>query len=182
MRVRTKDDNLGEFLDGDVRKVSMHAMDHNTVDAAMKRELADALVGDASLHRPGFRDGRRPTVDAVAAAHAAAGKAAKEAAYMDYQRDLITAYKCDAPSPESQLASAKQSASTWAAMNGKSDRFTNAARRACRLLIRAISSEKADRATQRLETQRLRRDGYQRRADWKEAYCAASRHLADHVR
>ncbi len=106
MRIRYRDDNLGPMLDGDILRTSM--MDnrtnaHNNIDAMISRELQPERMADAAAHRPGFRTQsmlQRHTADAARDATYVAACDAKEAAYMEYQRDLISSWR----SPESKLA------------------------------------------------------------------------------
>lgn len=107
-RIRYKNDNLGIILDGDILRTSM--MDNKSVDAVINRELAvkPKPMADAAMHRPGYRTTpilQRHTADA---ATDATSRDAREAAYMDYQRDLILAHKPAAERNEimSQLADA----------------------------------------------------------------------------
>ena len=108
------DDDNYEVIDGKRTKIvrdggrvvtKMLAMDEQTVTP--RRPMRDA-----ALHRPGYRTGQmlqQHTADAATDATLVAARDAKEAAYMDYQRDLILAHKPAAERNEimSQLADAR---------------------------------------------------------------------------
>jgi hypothetical protein len=89
-------DEHGVVRPGGRVRVPVTMMDHDTV-TPQRTLLRDAL------HRPGFRTAamlKQYTTDAATDATLVAARAAKEAAYMDYQRELISSWR----SPESRLA------------------------------------------------------------------------------
>ena len=103
------DDNNYEVIDGKPTKIvrdggrvrtRMTVMD--SLDAVISRELrSQGIVTDGAAHRPGYRTSaslRSTAADAARDANLVAARDAKEAAYMDYQRDLISSWR----SPETK--------------------------------------------------------------------------------
>ena len=120
------DDNNYEVIDGKRTKIvrdggrvrtRMTVMD--SLDAVISRELrSQGIVTDGAAHRPGFRTAATLQHHAADAAHVASlvvARDAKEAAYMEYQRDLIGSWR----SPEQKLADARARTAMEAFASGK---------------------------------------------------------------
>lgn len=126
-RFEADDDDLfepGTRVVRDKRKVvvPLNLMDHNSLDAVMRREFADTRrFNDTTLNKPGWRTAS-VLADATSMARTIAAPRIA-AAYRDYDELIETAYLNVKPtrSENERLAEAKQTASVAMPMQGRSN-------------------------------------------------------------
>jgi hypothetical protein len=104
-RIRTMDDNLGAFRDGDILRTALFAMDENAMENGMRTIVRDAF-NKPPTRRPSF------AFDANIGA-----RQEKADAYAEYERSLCDAWR----SPEDRLAAARRSAGNSMVAAGRSN-------------------------------------------------------------